>query len=98
MQTTLGKYIEKMKDLDAYIAKGGRLLNFGPLDISQLPPVLRGIVVKEMGPERLARMGRFLVRVSQLTPQEDAPIRNVLTEKQVRAAWRESEVGSRSAS
>jgi hypothetical protein len=81
IMATLGEWLDVFMDLDAYIAKGGRLLDLQLL--SSAPAEVEQAIADQLGTERLARLDSFFGRIAEL-------VGNVLTEDQARAIWRES--------
>jgi hypothetical protein len=58
---TLKEYLDIMKDLDGYIAKGGRLLDLEMLNPDWLDQLMvQQRLLEEIGPEMTLRLGRFL--------------------------------------
>lgn len=87
---TLREWIDIHKDLDAYIASGGKLLELPINSIDQLPPAVINVIAQEMGPDRLARLGRFNKSVGQAASffGSDVRIGDILTEDRLREIWR----------
>jgi hypothetical protein len=78
---TRREYLDIFKDLDRYIANGGRLM-----DLEILPP--HAITARELGQETSMRLGRFYGVVGQKV--KDRMVGDVLSEGELRAIWREA--------
>jgi hypothetical protein len=86
---TFGEWLDIIADLDGYMAAGGRLLDVemhGP----ELPPAMQEMVAERLGKEGCERLGRFWIRVGQLTGDGDLNVGIACTEDEIRTAWRAS--------
>jgi hypothetical protein len=86
---TLREWLDIYMDLDAYVAKGGRLLDLELYNPEDWPPDAQKYILERMGPERLARMDRFLARLA-VGMDPDQMVGHGLTEDEIRAIWRET--------
>jgi hypothetical protein len=87
---TIGEWIAIHKDLDAYIANGGRLLDLRLGQLDQLSDAVLEMIVRDVGIEQWERLGRFYLAVATVRPEEETKVGDVLSEDQLRAIWRET--------
>jgi hypothetical protein len=86
-ERTTREWITIFKDLDAYIAKGGRLLDLPVM--SQWPPQMVQSIAEELGREQCGRLGRFYLRIGKLAPPGELVGEHV-TEADAVSAWKTS--------
>jgi hypothetical protein len=87
---TIGQWLDIFMDLDAYIAKGGRLLELPIAPLEELSPDVRQLIIERMGHQRIDRIGRFYARCGTLVRNGDVPIGRACTEDDLRTVWRET--------
>jgi hypothetical protein len=83
---TVKEFADILVDLDAYIAKGGRLLDVVRVSWQELPPEAVLFISHEVGPEILDRFATFLNRAHKVTGGAGRDY----TEEDLRTAWRET--------
>jgi hypothetical protein len=86
---TVQEYLEIYRDLDAYMARGGRLLDLTLVPLNEVPPEVQQLIAEELGSEKMARIGRFFRRVTALT-KPNVEVGAACTEEELRLLWRES--------
>jgi hypothetical protein len=85
---TLRDWLEIYNDLDAYIARGGELLDLPVNTPAGFPPKIEKFIVERLGKEKLDRIGRFFSLVAKRKPNNRALIGEFLSEEQLRSIWR----------
>jgi hypothetical protein len=85
---TLKEWLDIFMDLDAYIAKGGRLLDLPMIPLEDLPPQALELIFEQVGHEKLDRLGRFYARCG--VGRSDLPTGEGRTEEELRTLWRET--------
>jgi hypothetical protein len=88
--TTVREHLAIYSNLDAYIAKGGQLLDLNLHDWEDVPDAVTTFIAEQLGAELMNRLGRFFSRVAEAMSDEDALVGDVLKEEQMRAIWRET--------
>jgi hypothetical protein len=87
---TLGSWIKTAKDLDGYIARGGKLLDFYLINLSgPFGPV----IYTALGEATYNRLRLFFAAVGHAMRMENAgmkEVREVLTEADLRELWRQA--------
>jgi hypothetical protein len=83
---TVKEFTDILVDLDAYIAKGGRLLDVVRVPWQELPLEAVLFISHEVGPEILDRFAKFLNRAHKVTGDAGRDY----TEEDLRTAWRET--------
>jgi hypothetical protein len=83
---TIKEFADILVDLDAYIAKGGRLLDVVRVPWQELPPEAVLFISHEVGPEILDRFAKFLKRAHKVTGGAGRDY----TEEELQTAWRET--------
>jgi hypothetical protein len=80
-------------DIDGYVADGGKLSDLEvPTDEksqSQVKAFARASASEETL-HRMVRVGRFMERLGEVSPSEDAVIGSVLSEERLQRLWRET--------
>lgn len=89
---TLRDYLEIYNDLDAYIARGGELLDLPVNTPADFPPEVEELIVKRLGKEKLDRIGRFFSLVAKRKPNNSALVDKFLSEEQLRSIWRDTDL------
>jgi hypothetical protein len=85
---TFQEWLEIHKDLDAYIARGGKLRELNLLDeVSHKR--LEYVIAAELGEETLARLSRFFKSIMD-TMNRKRPVGEVLTESKLQELWRKT--------
>jgi hypothetical protein len=82
---TLPEWLAIVLDLDAYIAKGGRLADLPLPPLQNMPAQELEMIAEQMGAERLNRVGRFYARLG-----EGPGNASEYTENELRKVWRET--------
>ena len=85
---TLENWVEIYNDLDAYIARGGELLDLPVNSPADFPPEIEKRIVKRLGKEKLDRIGRFFSLVAKRKPKNRKLVGKFLSEEQLRSIWR----------
>jgi hypothetical protein len=91
---TLKEWLIIFLDLDAYIAKGGRLGDLPLPPLQNMPPEALDTIAERMGAERLDRIGRFYARLG--VGATNASVGEEYTESELRAVWRETAASTKS--
>jgi len=76
------QWLDIYADLDAYIAKGGRLTELPHPYWDKVPLETKELLAKRMSPERFGRLERFM--------QQVAGFRDVYTEAQLQGIWHDA--------
>jgi hypothetical protein len=84
---TVREFADILVDLDAYVAKGGRLLDVVRVPWEELPLEAVLFISHEVGPEILDRFAKFLLRAHRVAAGAG---RGHYTEEDLRTAWRET--------
>jgi hypothetical protein len=76
-------------DVDTYLERGGRLLDLDLIPSASDRAAIEATAdtMSQATLNRIARVGRFLVRVGELA-EADAKVGKTLTEDQLRSIWR----------
>ena len=85
---TFQEWLEIHKDLDAYIALGGKLRELNLLD-EVTHKRLEDVIAAELGEETLARLSRFFKSIMD-TMNRNRPVGEVLTESKLQKLWRKT--------
>ena len=85
---TFQEWLEIHKDLDGYIARGGKLLELNLLD-EVTHKRLESLIAEELGQETLARLSRFFKFIMD-TMNRKRPVGEVLTESKLQELWRKT--------
>jgi hypothetical protein len=88
---TVREFIEMYKDLDAYIARGGKLLDLPMSDRSAIPRPVDSLIRGRLGKATSARLGRFFKAVSKRAGT-DQIVGNVLTEVELQQIWHQTAI------
>jgi hypothetical protein len=83
---TFQEWLEIHKDLDAYIARGGKLLELNLLD-EATHERLETVIAAELGQTNLARLNLFYRSIMD-TMNRKRPVGEALTESKLQALWR----------
>jgi len=82
---TFQEWLEIHKDLDAYIARGGKLRELNLFD-ELTHKRLEDVIAAELGEETLARLSRFFKSIMD-TMNRKRPVGEVLTESKLQELW-----------
>ena len=85
---TFQEWLEIHKDLDAYIAHGGKLRGLNLLD-EVTHKRLEDVIAAELGEETLARLSRFFKSIMD-TMNRKRTVGDVLTESKLQKLWRKT--------
>jgi hypothetical protein len=85
---TLKDWLIIFADLDAYLAKGGRLGDLPLPPLQNMAPEALDMIAEQMGAEKLNRVGRFYTRLGM--GPHDASVGEKYTESELRTKWRET--------
>lgn len=85
---TFQEWLEIHKDLDAYIAHGGKLRELNLLD-EVTHKRLEDVIAAELGEETLARLSRFFKSIMD-TMNRKRTVGDVLTESKLQKLWRKT--------
>jgi uncharacterized protein YaaN involved in tellurite resistance len=85
---TFQEWLEIHRDLDAYIARGGKLLELNLLD-EKTHDRLESIIAAELGQQAVARLSRFFKSVMD-TMDRKKRVGAVLTESTLQELWRKT--------
>lgn len=85
---TLREFLEIYGDLDAYIARGGELLDLPVTTPADFPPEIEKFVLERLGEEKLDRIGRFWGLVAKRRPNNRKLVGKFLCEEELRSIWR----------
>ena len=89
---TLKEWLEIYNDLDAYIARGGELLDLPVNSPADFPPEIEKFVLERLGKEKLDRIGRFFNLVAKQRPNDRKLLGKFLSEEQLRSIWRRTDL------
>ena len=84
---TVREWLDIFTDLDAYIERGGQILDLPMSDPFASPAA--GMIAERIGSEKLCRIGAFYKAVGELVPK-GALVGELISEEQARALWRET--------
>jgi hypothetical protein len=84
---TLGELLDTYKDLDAYIARGGKLLDLFILDGPSWKR-FESVIADQLGETACARLLRFFLRIAALG--KHTKVESAFTEAKLQAIWREA--------
>jgi hypothetical protein len=87
---TVDEWLDRFMDLDAYLAKGGSLLDLPVSALDGVPPAMVNSIVKRMGRERLDHHVRAPVRGDDPAPAA-AQMNEIPAQDQPRAASDEAQ-------
>ncbi len=90
---TLTEWLEIYNDLDAYIARGGELLDLPVNSPADFPPEIEKFVVERLDKEKIDRIGRFWSLVGKRKPNEGELV-GELSEEQLRSIWRGTDLAT----
>ena len=86
---TLKDWLIIFADLDAYIAKGGRLGDLPLPPLQNMPPEALAMIAEQLGAEKLNRVGRFYTRL-EMGPHDASSVGEKYNESDLRTKWRET--------
>jgi hypothetical protein len=85
---TFREWLEIHKDLDAYIARGGKLMELNLLD-ERTYRRLESVIAAELDVSTNARLSRFFKSIMDLMHPQRA-VGEALTESKLQALWRQT--------
>ena len=85
---TFEEWLEIHKDLDAYIARGGKLMELNLLD-ERTHKRLESVIAAELDATTIARHVRFFKSIMDLM-RSKRTVGEALTESKLQALWRET--------
>jgi len=85
---TFQEWLEIHKDLDAYIARGGKLMELNLLD-ERTHERLESVIARELDVATCARLCRFFKSIMDLMHTKRT-VGEALTESKLQALWRET--------
>jgi hypothetical protein len=84
---TVREFADILVDLDAYIARGGRLLDVVRVPWEDLPVEAVLFISHKVGPDILDRFAKFLLRAHKVA---EGAARGYYTEEDLQTAWHET--------
>jgi hypothetical protein len=84
---------EILFDVDAYLADGGKLSDLEVPTDEESQARVKAFASASASDEtlhRMVRVGRFLERLGDVSPSDDAVIGSVLSEERLQSLWRET--------
>ena len=85
----LHEWLSVYSDLDAYMDRGGQLLDIQLIDFDTVPPHTMALISNQIGKKKVERLGRFFGRVGQALGAKEIVLAT-MTEEQLRMLWRET--------